>query len=215
MSAIFGFNEAAAVAGIATFCGYQFARYPFRKSTSNWFVAVMGRLVGGRMFMGVPFTWLLETALLTLTLFYFFQNTLADSWQFIAGTVLGLIYVVLLKVRYMTFWEMRDPRYTTYVGILAVLVGGALYAPLIAGTRSAAVAPATDPPGFVLTHLHLWWVPVMTHSIHFFGLLISVGFFWRFWGYHYNRFKRHRVRKEDYKRDDDEYLLLTNDDRRL
>lgn len=213
MSAIFGFNEAAAVAGIATLCGYQFARYPFRKSTSNWFVAVMGRLVGARMFMGTPFTWLVETALLTLTLFYFWQNTLADSWQFIAGTVLGLIYVVLLKVRYMTFWEMRDPRATAIVGGILVLVGGALYTPLIVGTRST---PAVPPVGFVLEHEHLWWIPVMTHSLHFFGLLVSVGFFWRFWGYHYKKFRRHRVNKDDYKREDDYYFLQEeNGGRRL
>ena len=209
MSAIFGFNEAAAVAAIATMCGYQFTRYPFRKSTSNWFVAVMGRIMGQRMFMGVPFTWLMETALLTLTMFYFFQNTLADTWQFIAGTVLGLSYIVLLKVRYMTFWELRDPRMTAFVGTLAVLVGGALYAPLIAGTRST---PAVPPVGFTLVHEHLWYVPVITHSIHFVGLLISVGFFYNFWGHHFKKFKRHRVNRGDYK-NSDEYFLMENNRR--
>lgn len=204
MSSIFGFNEAAAVAGIATFCGYQFARYPFRKSTSNWFVAVMGRLIGARMFMGVPFTWLIETVLLTLTLFYFWQNTLADSWQFITGTVLLIIYNVMLKVRYLTFWEMRDPRWTTFTGIFTVLVGGAIYAPLVAGTTSTPDMPPID---FVLEHLPLWYVAVITHSIHLVGLMVSVGFFWRFWGSHYKRFKRNRVQKGDYKRDDDYYMM--------
>ena len=201
---VFGFNEAAAVAAIATFTGYQFARYPFRKSTSNWFVAVMGRILGERMFMGVPFTWFIETILLTVTMFYFWKTTLADTWQFVAGTVLGLVYIVLLKVRYMSFWEMRDPRMTAVVGSIGVLTGGALYAPLIAGTR---VIPAVPPMGFVLVHESLWWVPVLTHSIHFLGFLISVGFFYNFWGHHFLKFKRHRIKKDDYKNSNEYYLM--------
>ena len=209
MSGIFGFNEAAAVAGIGTFCAWQFTRYPFRKSTIQWYMRVMGRTNWDRMLFGVPMSWLLETALLTITFFYFWQTILADSWQMIAGTVLLITYTVLIKVRYLQFWEMRDPRMAYFTSWALLLIGGAIYAPLIAGTRET---PAVPPMGFVLEHQPLWWVAVLTHSIHFAGIFFSFIGVWFFWRTHYNKFKRHSSRGKY--NDDGEYRNMDELDRR-
>src|SRR5690606_26906185 len=138
---VFGFNEAGALAGIITLCAWQMTRYPFRKSTMKWFETIMGVGLLRQLTFGIPLVYVLETALLTITLFYFWQQTLADSWQFITGTVLLLVYVFLVKARYLSFWEMRSPKWATTLGVILLLVGGAIYAPLIAGTRHTPVTP--------------------------------------------------------------------------
>lgn len=157
MSAIFGFNEATAVAAFSAICMWATFVLPSHKFVRKMKVEESmekpktRNSVWNLVLMWFRWSWLLETALLTVTIYYFAKNTPADSWNIIAGTVLFFAYLVGIKGRNMLFWNMYSP-------YMATMAGASL--PFIAGV------------GFYISMLvhnlrGLWIVPLVTFSVHF------------------------------------------------
>jgi nitrate/nitrite transporter NarK len=104
MSAIFGVTEASAVAAFSAICGWAAMTLPPNKEDRDFIKMYNPKsLLRSNWIRILPF---LETVLLTVTLFYFAQNTHADSWNIIAGIVLFFFHLLLIKSRNMTFWDL-------------------------------------------------------------------------------------------------------------
>lgn len=157
MSAIFGFNEASAVAAFSAICMWATHVFPSQKFVRKMKVeesmekprtkSSMWNLI----LMWFRWSWLMETAALAITLFYFAQNTPADSWNIIAGTVCFFAYLVGIKGRNMIFWNMYQPGTATAMGLSL---------------------PFVSAVGFYISMCvdnlqGLWYVPVATFSVHF------------------------------------------------
>lgn len=161
---IFGFNEAAAVAAFSAVCAWATHVFPRRKSAKAYF-----RKYNPKWSMYVlnwfRWTWVVETALLTITLFYFAQNTPADSWNIIAGTVLFFAHLFSIRVRNMLFWDTYNPRWTVAFGwptLLLTTIG--FWISMIVHNVQG-----------------LWYVPVITFGIYSVHLLATLGWFHGFY----------------------------------
>lgn len=153
---IFGFNECAAVAAWGTFFSYQLITYPFHKRVKEYIEGMGGTVAAWVLLLVVVPIWLLEVALLTITAFYFTQNTPADSWQLILGFVLYLLYGLFIKFRYWSFYKSKNTNLTMGLSVILVLLGGAFYVPLTVDNTQ-----------------RLWLVPLLTHTAQFAGVLGS------------------------------------------
>jgi hypothetical protein len=164
MATIFGFNEAAAVAAWTGFSMFSIGKNKKSKAT----IALL------KTFTDYPTVGIvmshLSVILNVLSIFYFTQNTPADSMQLIAGLVLFLAYNILGKIRHSLRNTLRKETEKTDMGrerwvfILQWLCG--------AGFLVAAGCVALIKTG-------LFYVPLITFSIEL--LLLggqSVMFHW-------------------------------------
>lgn len=168
MSGIFGFNEAAAVAAFSAICAWATHVFPRSRSTKAYYKKYNPKwstLMGLQWFR---WGWVMETACLTLTIFYFAQNTPADSWNIIAGTVLFFAHLFALRTRNMLFWDARRPSYAVGVGSTGLIL--------------------TTIGFYICMLLHniqgLYWVPLIPFSVYTAHMLLGVGWmtsFYRNW----------------------------------
>jgi tryptophan-rich sensory protein len=110
MAAIFGFNQAAAVAGWTAFALVPISRHNTEEA-QKWYLQRKEELslwwAPGVMFF--PIFWAMMYAILVVDIFYFTQVVAADTWQFITGVVMFITHVILLKLWEVIFWERKSP----------------------------------------------------------------------------------------------------------
>jgi len=110
MSTIFGFNEAAAVAGWLALLLVPISRHK-TSDARDWYEKRVSKLelwwAPGPLFF--PIFWSLMYAVLTVAIFYFTQVVAADTWQFIVGVTMIITHVIMLKIWEVVFWERNSP----------------------------------------------------------------------------------------------------------
>lgn len=110
MAAIFGFNQAAAVAAWTAFTLVPISRHNADEAKA-WYLTRKNELsiwwAPGTMFF--PIFWAMMYALLVVDIFYFTQVVAGDTWQFIVGFSMFLTHVILLKLWEVVFWEYKSP----------------------------------------------------------------------------------------------------------
>lgn len=110
MSAIFGFNQAAAVAGWLAFLLVPISRHNI-EDARVWYEDRRNKLDlwWAPSVMFFPIFWAIMYAVLTVTIFYFTQVVAGDTWQFITGFTMFVTHVIMLKLWESVFWEARSP----------------------------------------------------------------------------------------------------------
>lgn len=110
MTYIFGFPEAAAVVAISTFVFMQLVDMNRQFGTQpRWYTGVKKPAFFPPAWL-FPIVWNVLYAMLTVTAFYFIQNTAADSWQLIAGLVLFFVHMIANKLWSVYWWTWQSPR---------------------------------------------------------------------------------------------------------
>lgn len=159
-SPIFGFNEAAGVAAFSAICAWASHVRPGSKQSR-----IFMKKYNNSMWFGLNwllYSWVMEAVLLTITLFYFAQNTPGDSWNLIAGLVLFMVHLFGLRMRNMYMWKLRNPRYALLSGwSMQFLTAVGFYICMLVENIQG-----------------LYYVPVITFTIYVaFFLLTSLGWF--------------------------------------
>lgn len=91
MSAIFGFNEAAAVCAWAVFTFWQVSSYGSNKSRKWYDNNKPDWAPPGYVF---PIIWFLLYTACTIAIFYFTQNVQPDSWNIILGVIMYIVHML-------------------------------------------------------------------------------------------------------------------------
>jgi tryptophan-rich sensory protein len=106
MSALFGFNQAAAVVGWLAFLLVPISRHK-SEDARVWYEAKREKLnmfwLPGPLFF--PIFWALMYAVLTVACYYATFVIVADSWQFITGFTMIVTHILMLKLWEVVFWE--------------------------------------------------------------------------------------------------------------
>lgn len=118
MPPIFGFSEATAVAALGAFVFVQISQTVLKRNGKRMMYYLENRPKSSPPSYVFPIMWTILYVALTLGAFYFFQNTPANSWQFIVGFTMFMIHVIFNKLWSVAFWDARNPS-----GALGILVG--------------------------------------------------------------------------------------------
>lgn len=161
MSAIFGFNQAAAVAGWLAFLLVPISRHNVEDARA-WYEGVRSKRdmwwAPGVLFF--PIFWALMYAVLTVTIFYFTQVVAGDTWQFITGFTMFITHIIMLKVWESVFWEARSPG-----GAILVFLG-------IYGTGAVFLACC------IVDQSGLYLVPTLLFSAYLLVLMFPLAINW-------------------------------------
>lgn len=115
---IFGFEQAGALAAFSALCAWACTIVPEKRVYKKYFP---DNADDSMLLIYLMYNGLLHTVLLTVVLFYFFSNTVADTWQYIVGVVMLFLHLFLVKVRNTLFWKAQMPELAFTVSILAAL----------------------------------------------------------------------------------------------
>lgn len=151
---IFGFNEVVAICAWGAFTFYQFSSLGSWKSRSWYDDNAPAWGPPGYVF-GI--IWTILYAATTTAMFYFTQNSQADSWQLILGVVMYMVHMYFNKLWSVYFWDYNDPRGALYILIFPILLTGV----------GLLIAMVVDQSG-------LFWVPVMLLCIYIAWLLYAL-----------------------------------------
>lgn len=155
---IFGFNQVSLALASAGFVASQVQPHVLPMRTYTWYHQTRPRWAPGTLLYYAQAY--LTGILLVLSLFYFFQNSVADSWQIITGTVLFFVHIVFLGVYFRTFWTHQNARMAFRICY------GILFPTAIAIFVCINVGATTS----------LFWVADVTFGIHSFCLVVMGGF---------------------------------------
>lgn len=154
MSAVFGFNQVASIAAWSVLVFWQFSKRTGGTKDKSWYED--NKPWYGPPAAAFPIVWTLLYAALVVAMFYFTQNTPADSWQLITGVVLFIFHIYWNKMWSVYFWDMNDP--DTALNVL-------LFPMLISGIALMIV--------FIVNQTGLFWVSVMLLGVYLLWLLYA------------------------------------------
>ncbi len=116
MSVIFGFQEATAVAALGALVFVQIAQTMMKqRGKKNKYYEDHKPHFAPPNYV-FPIVWSILYVALTIGAFYFLQNTVPDTWQYILGFVMFMIHIVFNKLWSVVFWDFKNP--SAALGIL-------------------------------------------------------------------------------------------------
>ena len=122
---VFGFQEATAVAALGAFVFVQLSDTMMKSTGRRMRYYKVHKPSWAPPGIAFPIVWTILYCALTLGAFYFLQNTVPDSWQYIVGFIMFMIHVIANKLWSITFWNLQNP--TAALGIIVgVLIPTAL-----------------------------------------------------------------------------------------
>lgn len=169
---VFGFQEATLVIGVTALSIFALPRMP-RESVNLEFFKILRR--HSMLTLNIALAgWVFIAAVFGVSGFYFIENAPVDSPQLIAGIVLYLVNLVLVRFYHIYMWDhtVSTPkekhfkaRYLLYLHglILLTAIGAAIDFGCI---------------GLVVTGTYLWLIPTITWSIYALWLFYGTYLHW-------------------------------------
>ena len=131
---VFGFNECVAIAGWTALIFMQWTRYS-ASSDRSWYTKRKTKSMPPAWVF--PLAWTLLYSALVVMMFFFTQDTLADSWQIILGFTLFLIHIAFNKEWSVYFWDRANPTAAFYILVFGMLPTSLiLYVPFIVDNQT-------------------------------------------------------------------------------
>jgi translocator protein len=117
MPPIFGFQEASAVAALGAFVFVQISERMYSKRRRKVeYEDIKPKWAPPALVY--PIVWNILFVALTLGAFYFLQNTVPDTWQYIAGFTCFTIFIIGTKLWSVLFWDLKS-----FSGAFGILIG--------------------------------------------------------------------------------------------
>jgi translocator protein len=159
---VFGFLECVAIAAWIPLVFMQWSRFSSMDDQS-WYTSKRRRWMPPAWLF--PVAWTLLYSALVIMMFFFTQNTLADSWQLIMGFVLFLFHIYWNKEWGVAFWDQKSPLKAFWILVLFMLPTSLiLYVPFIVDNQANS----------------LYYVPVIMVTLYNAWLLLAIvlNYYW-------------------------------------
>lgn len=157
----FGFVECYTIVAWAALIFWQWTSYT-SSSSKKWYTSRKPYWMPPSWVF--PLAWTLLYSALTVMMFYFTQDTAADSWQLILGFTLFVFHIACNKEWSVAFWDRKSPRQAFWILVALMLPTSlVLYVPFIVDNQTA-----------------LYYVPVIMVSLYNAWLLYAavLNYYW-------------------------------------
>ena len=157
---MFGFVECFAALGWGLLIFWQWTRYTSMNS-KKWYTSKKKDWMPPAWVF--PVAWTLLYTALTVMMYYFTHDTVADSWQLIMGFTIFLVHIALNKEWSVAFWDRESPTQAFWILVLLMLPTSiVLYIPFIVDNQT-----------------NLYYIPVILNSVYIVWLIYAAALNYR------------------------------------
>lgn len=146
----FGFLQCMAISAWIPLIFMQFTHYT-SMSDQSWYTTKKRRWMPPAWIF--PLAWTLLYSAMVVMMYFFTQDTLADSWQLITGFTIFIFHIALNKEWSVYFWDRKRPDIAFWILILGMIPTGLiLYVPFVVDNQT----PLYFIPVIMVTLYNAW-----------------------------------------------------------